>query len=100
MITDHISSALRRGLIGFLLLLAGVSLTGSPAAAYNAYEPHHRDHGHRERNYQAPSYQERYHQEHHHNFERHHHERCRTRLVPYWDPYWGVWSQRVERDCW
>ena len=89
MITDHISSALRRGLVGFLLLLAGVSLTGSPAAAFNAYESHHRDHGHRERNYQAPSYQERY-----------HHERCRTRLVPYWDPYWGVWSQRIERDCW
>ena len=100
MMTDQISSTVRRGVSGLLLLLTMVSLTGGPAVAFNSYEPHNRNHGHRERNYQAPSYQERYHQEHHHNFHRHHHERCRTRLVPYWDPYWGVWSQRIERDCW
>jgi len=60
MMADHISSALRRGLVGFLLMLAGLSLTGGPATAFNAYEPHHRDHGYRERNYQSPSYHQRY----------------------------------------
>jgi len=101
MMADHISSALRRGLMGFLLMLAGLSLTGGPATAFNSYEPHHRHHGYRERTYQSPSYHQRYQGEHHHDFYRHrHHERCRSRLVPYWDAYWGVWSQRIERDCW
>jgi hypothetical protein len=36
----------------------------------------------------------------HHPPHHHHHPRCRERLVPYWNAYWQMWSERLERVCW
>ena len=100
MIQRQISSGLKPLLLGLLLLVAGGVMTVSAPAFANDFH-HRRENAFRERSYSPPPYAYHHDEGRHEGFYRqHHHNRCREQLVPYWDSYWGVWSQRVERVCW
>lgn len=87
-------------LVFMLALAGGIGL--SPTAFADPY----RHHGwqERERHHSAPPPYRYRHEEpffgHGYRFHHPHHPRCRERLVPYWNPYWQIWSERVERSCW
>lgn len=83
-----------------LALAGGIGL--SPDAFADPYR--HHSWQERERHHSAPSPYRYRHEEpffgHAYRFHHPHHPRCRERLVPYWNPYWHMWSERVERSCW
>lgn len=90
-----------RRLISLFLFLAVLNLMGGPAIAFNTDHHRHRDSDYNDRPPSPPPHHFRHQYERHdHFFRHHHHERCRTHMVPYWDSYWGIWSQRLERQCW
>ena len=90
---------IQRHIVFGLLLVAASGLLTTSAFADDFH--HHRDTTFWARPYLPPQHVDRFSEGHHESFyRRHHHDRCREQYVPYWDAYWGVWSQRVERVCW
>lgn len=87
-------------LVFMLALAGGIGL--SPAAFADPYR--HHSWQERERHHSAPPPYRYRHDEpffgRNERFHHPHHHRCRERLVPYWNPYWQIWSERVERSCW
>ena len=76
----------------------------SPSGPALADPSHHFQYGDRWRHHASPpSYgygrHERFFEHHHRPHYNPYYPRCRTVQVPYWDAYWGVWSQRIERIC-
>ena len=98
MIRRQFSSGLRPAVLGLLLLLAGsLFCLSNPVFADSFYA--YRDNSFRPYPSYRPAPVYRPYEERYEGHYRHHH-RCRTHSVPYWDGYWGVWRQRVERVCW
>ena len=84
-----------------LALFLGFMTPSGPALADPS---HHFQSGDRWRHHASPptygyGRHERFFEHHHRPHYNPYYPRCRTVQVPYWDAYWGVWSQRIERIC-